>query len=51
MKRRIVSENRFFQTDEKPDNLLSESYADIIAGSQNPQEFSNFVIDLLGGVE
>ncbi len=36
MKSQIVAENRFFQTDQKPDNLLSESYADIIAGSQEP---------------
>jgi hypothetical protein len=32
LKAQIVAENRFFQTDEKPDNLLSESYADIISG-------------------
>jgi hypothetical protein len=32
MKSQIVAENRFFETDYVPENLLSESYADIISG-------------------
>jgi hypothetical protein len=35
LKAQIVAENSFFQTGEKPENLLSESYADIISGEEN----------------
>lgn len=50
LKAQIIAQNSFFQTDEKPDNLLSESFAGIISGEHNPTQFISFVINLLNGV-